>query len=976
MICGVFKMAHTPGKHHISSDMLDQFLDEEIVTYNELGVNSASDIGFNPRASKTTSPGVPSHANTNETQAAWLSNNAIDVHGNKVPFASGFPDVSGDLKSSGPPLSSQTSRRRSSVTFDPQGGSPGSRAPDSRPSSIHSQHSLVVGAELNASKKSGESSPLALRRTGPTLTTNEYVFTQEPIQAMELEDPFRSPVKTHKARQSLVAVQENLDESPAMAPTTLYKGRGSLHSSQPVWQSSDNWRKNASPNDSDRENTGGVPLPRPRAATSSTSKTATHHGLNQALHRSAASATSLGASYVPASFVASGKDIEKLNKPPTRNASPTRHTKSISAPQTTGHSTRHTTPGSTKAPPTPVQQPTNENDTAYGNRALEMAELIKNGAFERVTEQEPAPGIAMRAAHQNRPHSLSMSNVADFKGGKGLPPKGLPLPYIPHVQPKYPPYNDPPENDPVVLALEANGVPNAQSLLSQCPFHDKVATSNPNTIDASMHGVVSIKDVPYDSTKQEVIAFLGRNARLVMQPDGTPYYAIHITMERSTAKTLNIFAEFESPEEAQITVNRFEKQRQKRKDGEDKKCRWPRLGDRAVQVDTTSQSELMAELFPKAKCVTWKGCEPHVGEPEPGTNLTGFSGFVTNEELHSVEKFAAHPQRSRYLNKHPQRVYESMISLILKYPWWRSDLYTLSERDQIYRATREMTRTLSNMLYHGRVQRIDEAKVTPQLLEQLLTVGLSCPAFTEQQRHELYIATQGMVGTPRFVSAEFSPHWPFTALGRRDNVSEAYIRYYAHIIKLQAQTNLKSSADTSDQQLANQCDKSIFGAASYYGPSRPKTTTMAEAIQHELSVLAHFFNQAEQLLGGKRLGINPTGRSIAPLGRQLKGVHRLSQPTQPPPSMLHGNESVMMPPPPGHRQFPRGRGPPRAIQNRMPMNNRAFNAMSVAAPPPYPSPMPGYAQMMASPIGSPAMGAPGPIPTGGYAMSPQGYGYQ
>lgn len=134
-----------------------------------------------------------------------------------------------------------------------------------------------------------------------------------------------------------------------------------------------------------------------------------------------------------------------------------------------------------------------------------------------------------------------------------------------------------------------------------------------------------------------MIAFFGRNARFQRDPPGTQYDAIHIIMERSTAKSMDCFVEFETQGEAQLAFDRAT--RQMNNGG-----RKPRIGDRLITVHMSSQEQFMKELFPRAKCVQWQGQHPTIVPPEPPFQ-TGFQGFITSEEMFMVTKFATTPSR-------------------------------------------------------------------------------------------------------------------------------------------------------------------------------------------------------------------------------------------------------------------------------------------------------------------------------------------
>lgn len=49
---------------------------------------------------------------------------------------------------------------------------------------------------------------------------------------------------------------------------------------------------------------------------------------------------------------------------------------------------------------------------------------------------------------------------------------------------------------------------------------------------------LTISQIPYSLTKQEVLGFLGRNAKIVTPDLGVP---IHIIMDRSTGKTMDCY---------------------------------------------------------------------------------------------------------------------------------------------------------------------------------------------------------------------------------------------------------------------------------------------------------------------------------------------------------------------------------------------------------------------------------------------------
>lgn len=141
--------------------------------------------------------------------------------------------------------------------------------------------------------------------------------------------------------------------------------------------------------------------------------------------------------------------------------------------------------------------------------------------------------------------------------------------------------------------------------------------------------------IPYGVTRQEILAFLGRNAKIAAANDHEP---IHIIMERVTSKTLDAYIEFISFSEAANAVQRFELNRLGGRGG--------RLGQRHVEVELSSQEDLMKQLFPKAKNVEWTGAKPRI-IPRDMNDIynSGFQGFVSREELVMLVKHVESPQR-------------------------------------------------------------------------------------------------------------------------------------------------------------------------------------------------------------------------------------------------------------------------------------------------------------------------------------------
>lgn len=180
-------------------------------------------------------------------------------------------------------------------------------------------------------------------------------------------------------------------------------------------------------------------------------------------------------------------------------------------------------------------------------------------------------------------------------------------------------------------ALQGHMIPTLEEAFDAIPL-----TELPRRVYPSACGVIRISGVPYGTTRQEMIAFIGRNAQIARQPEGSPYHAVHILMERESGKTLDCFIEVATSKEAAWVARQFARRTEAH--------RQPKVGDRAVEVIYSSQDELMAELFPRAKHVRWTNGQLLVDTAPrqyyEDSKAAGFQGFLHPEELVAMAKHA------------------------------------------------------------------------------------------------------------------------------------------------------------------------------------------------------------------------------------------------------------------------------------------------------------------------------------------------
>ncbi|KAK6001145.1 hypothetical protein QM012_003228 [Aureobasidium pullulans] len=378
--------------------------------------------------------------------------------------------------------------------------------------------------------------------------------------------------------------------------------------------------------------------------------------------------------------------------------------------------------------------------------AARMAEVIKSGALRQLESRSPSDGRGYLSPGGDSPGNALVLQQPVIRSQAVMGPEVRP--------------------DPDWVRPEDRALPNLDEVYEHMPFVDTAAESRPCT-----NGVIKIGNIPYATTKNEVIAALGRSTRIASQPKGTAYFAIHIIMERSTGKTMDVYVELDSVEEAKATVASFHQ-----------RClnnRHPRIGDRHVDIELSSQEALMKELFPRAKCVNWDGHTPVVYSTTEAYN-SGFQGFVTSEEMVMITKHAETPQRSPFAQRCVNRTYETMISIMHKYPWHAPEHITIRERISLFSCALIQLRVLINA-----VSRNSHPQLLHRgLLQEYLTACLGNPGFSVQQKtyivncttNEGYGALLGMVPfTP--VDQMTGSWWAFEALSKNPKSSNSLLAY-------------------------------------------------------------------------------------------------------------------------------------------------------------------------------------------------------
>ncbi|KAG9291107.1 hypothetical protein G9A89_012979 [Geosiphon pyriformis] len=223
--------------------------------------------------------------------------------------------------------------------------------------------------------------------------------------------------------------------------------------------------------------------------------------------------------------------------------------------------------------------------------------------------------------------------------------------------------------------------------------------------------VVKISNIPWDVSLKDIKTFFSN----FQMPDPCTYaQCIHIIMDRTTGKTLSeAFIELVTPADAHRAV---EMRNMKP------------LKGRLISCTRSSQEDLMKTIFPKWKG-SFNGCNAVItAEMKETTSVTVPNiPLVTREEMNAL-LVVCRNYKLHFSRKCAERPFENIITVLVKFPFHQSDLYTTLQRDLLFEMLKLAIESLKIHLskeYH----RIEET-----LLERMLHAGILTPVFTERQK--------------------------------------------------------------------------------------------------------------------------------------------------------------------------------------------------------------------------------------------------
>ena len=314
--------------------------------------------------------------------------------------------------------------------------------------------------------------------------------------------------------------------------------------------------------------------------------------------------------------------------------------------------------------------------------------------------------------------------------------------------------------------------------------------------------------IPFTVSTQEITQFITRFSPIPMLKKHDLGYPIHIIMEKPTGKTMDCYVEFPSHEAAISCVRRFEYTAYP--------GRGTKLGTRNVNLDLSNQAELMEAIFPRARLVefdVYTG-QPHIVSQDHDHSgwSAGFRGYITLEEIYGITRFAECPSRSPFVLKCHQRVYESMITTLYKFPWAATKTYTIRARNALFESAWKQLGILSkkvgcptgpasdanSMILHGyngkgypsnmnlltsssMEVRMNNREVglSQSLLFDLLFAAVNVPAFNLLQKLAL-CQSAGSYG--RGITLHpFSETWPFQTLEPVPETPDHIIKFWLEL---------------------------------------------------------------------------------------------------------------------------------------------------------------------------------------------------
>ncbi|ETS84893.1 hypothetical protein PFICI_02918 [Pestalotiopsis fici W106-1] len=308
-------------------------------------------------------------------------------------------------------------------------------------------------------------------------------------------------------------------------------------------------------------------------------------------------------------------------------------------------------------------------------------------------------------------------------------------------------------------------------------------------------GVLKITNCPFSVSRNEIIAIFGRAMRLLNDNEEP----IHIILEKVTAKTLDAYAEFETPADALRALERIQENIAHN--------RPPRIGSRIVKVEFSNQAALMSDIFPVAHGVTWQGSHPMIRTDSPYP-IDNFKCFTSEEENLQLSRHFECYGRTPFSRDCPERFIEAMISTLKKMPWYMTKFITIHQQHYIFESCQNLMCTLLDELtshfYPYAPRRPGFERLTEQLWQRFIDAIMKCPGFTIVQKDSMALIV-GMeeADKRRYNLPRWAESWTHLySLSPKPGTPLDLLEFYIHVLRVESTRAVQNEPINVKVQLA------------------------------------------------------------------------------------------------------------------------------------------------------------------------------
>ncbi|KAI8143848.1 hypothetical protein BJV82DRAFT_656768 [Fennellomyces sp. T-0311] len=269
--------------------------------------------------------------------------------------------------------------------------------------------------------------------------------------------------------------------------------------------------------------------------------------------------------------------------------------------------------------------------------------------------------------------------------------------------------------DPELPRTKAN---NATKLLSDSLAFSISAVNYPPA-RSTKFPVIKISNIPWSISIQEIEQLFS----YVNLPDQQQIgQCIHVLINKSTGKTQSeAYIEVATEHDAYIAVKHFP--------------HTPVKG-RKLYIAKSSQEKLFQKIFPQWKGTFMDGRPFFLNDRGKAVDITTMTPppLVERQEFESTLAICRN-YKLHFSRKCGERPFESLISIMVKFPWDRPNIITTMQRDHLYEYFKLATGVLHNHLLKS------SCTLDKGLMQRMVHAALTCPGLTVPQKKGILTAS-------------------------------------------------------------------------------------------------------------------------------------------------------------------------------------------------------------------------------------------